>query len=70
MATDRSPFSPNADNVYVVFQDACNDPVWTEGCQTVENGTAIYVMESTNKGVDFSVVVKDNQVIIRAKPKT
>ena len=28
------------------------------------------IMEQYNaKGVDFSVVVKDNQVIIRAKPK-
>jgi hypothetical protein len=29
------------------------------------------IMEQYNaKGVDFTVVVKDNQVVIRAKPKT
>jgi hypothetical protein len=35
------------------------------------NAQAPKIMEKYNaKGVDFSVVVKDNQVIIRAKPKT
>ena len=35
------------------------------------NAQAPKIMEQYNaKGVDFSVVVKDNQVIIRAKPKT
>jgi len=34
------------------------------------NAQAPKIMEQYNaKGVDFSVVVKDNQVIIRAKPK-
>ena len=35
------------------------------------NAQAPKIMEQYKaKGVDFSVVVKDNQVIIRAKPKT
>jgi hypothetical protein len=35
------------------------------------NAQAPRIMEQYKaKGVDFSVVVKDNQVIIRAKPKT
>jgi len=35
------------------------------------NQTAPKIMEQYQaKGVDFSVVVKDNQVIIKAKPKT
>ena len=35
------------------------------------NAQAPKIMEQYQaKGVDFSVVVKDNQVIIRAKPKT
>lgn len=35
------------------------------------NQTAPKVMEQYKaSGVDFSVVVKDNQVIIKAKPKT
>lgn len=58
MATDRNPFSPNADNVYVVFQDACNAPVWSATCEPVDNGTAIYVMESKNKGTSFSTPVR------------
>ena len=34
------------------------------------NAQAPKIMEQyKSKGVDFSVVVKDNQVIIRAKPK-
>jgi hypothetical protein len=35
------------------------------------NAQAPKIMQQYNaKGVDFSIVVKDNQVIIRAKPKT
>jgi hypothetical protein len=35
------------------------------------NAQAPKIMEQYKaKGVDFTVVVKDNQVIIRAKPKT
>jgi hypothetical protein len=35
------------------------------------NQTAPKIMEQYKaKGVDFSIVVKDNQVVIKAKPKT
>ena len=59
---------------YVQAKQAVGETVGPEGrhklLKTI-NAQAPKIMEQYKaKGVDFSVVVKDNQVIIRAKPKT
>jgi len=56
MATDRNPDSPNADAIYVAFQDACLEPVWRANCGSA--GSGIYAMASTDKGLTFSTPVR------------
>lgn len=59
---------------YVQANQAIGKPVGPEGRQKLLktiNAQAPKIMEQYKaKGVDFAVVVKDNQVILRAKPKT
>ena len=59
---------------YVQAKQAVGESVGSDGRQKLLktiNAQAPKIMEQYKaKGVDFSVVVKDNQVIIRAKPKT
>lgn len=58
MATDRNPFSPFADAVHIVFQDACYTDVWSDTCDSFDNGSSIYAMHSYDKGVSFSTPVR------------
>ncbi|MBW3583070.1 MAG: glycoside hydrolase [Euryarchaeota archaeon] len=58
MATDRSTDSPFSDSVYFVWNDKCQDAVWTEDC--TEGNNSIYFSASTDKGETFSTPIRIN----------
>ncbi|MGB0651827.1 MAG: hypothetical protein ACPGQL_01385 [Thermoplasmatota archaeon] len=63
VATDRNPESPFADSLYIVWQDACQEDVWSDGCNgraqnNVTTGSAIWLRSSFDKGDTWSDPVR------------
>lgn len=59
---------------YVKAKQAVGDPAgpgaYGKLLQTINAQAPKIMQQYKAKGVEFSVVVKDNQVVLRAKPKT
>lgn len=58
VATDRNPDSPFADAIYAVWNDACNDAVWSAECKRGNN--SIYFSASFDEGDSWTTPIRIN----------
>ncbi len=58
LATDRNPASPMADNLYVVWADACGADVWRRDCGVEDDSTHVWLASSNDMGNSWSLPVR------------
>jgi hypothetical protein len=56
LAADQNPDSPFADNLYVVWTDACQEATWSQGCRS--GGSGVWLTSSTDRGETWSDPVR------------
>ncbi len=58
LATDRYEDSPYSDAVYYAWQDACQDPEWSEDCE--RGNASVYFTASFDEGETFTTPIRLN----------